>query len=172
MSQLQISPPVDAQIVFIGCDHKFQPRRPARGCESQNRELETVIREVISECQIRFIGEEADEGQETLAQWIAGEAGIQYLNIDIPSSIKAAIKHRPPAEHCELEGRQIDLTKTDPYSKAWNLVREYHMAKSVLDVLQPAKMPVLLIVGAGHVEPMIDLFQRYKLIVCPMRCIT
>jgi hypothetical protein len=71
------------------------------------------------------------------------------------------IHHQPESKFNDETGEIEDLLVKDPYAKAWNLVREFHIFRSALDVLDEFPEPSVLVVGLLHLDPLAALFPSW-----------
>jgi hypothetical protein len=93
----------------------------------------------------------------TTAQELAESYRLRYRNVDIDLDCKNRIKYRPSSEFSEQKQTHENLLTSDPYAKAWSLVREYHIYATLVDDLRQFGESSLLIVGSLHADPIIRL---------------
>ena len=158
-------PLTEVPLILVGCNHELQIEKPGSCYEPAQEAFRKRLDELIEHYSVKFIGEEADPSAESIAQAIARERKLRYLNIDIPKNCKADIKHVLPKKFNDSTNEWEDQLETNRYAKAWNLVREYHMYKVVK--VQLTDEPSLLIVGKLHIKPLMELgfagFKTYDL---------
>jgi hypothetical protein len=152
-------------LIVLGCFHEVQSVIGGATYNADRQRFRELLRSVVSQSQIKFIGEEAtffkklQPPMETFAETLAAELKLGYRNIDVSLECKRTIYHRPPRQYNDITGEVEDLLASDKYAFAWNLVREYHMFKVALKEIQQFPAPSLLIVGRLHVEPIAALWQ-------------
>jgi hypothetical protein len=147
-------------LFLIGCCHQAQINADSIYRDAQ-QELRRCLTELIDQHGVRFIGEEATQRQETIGQTIADSRGLRYLNIDIPLEAQKEIHHQPESKFNDETGEIEDLLVKDPYAKAWNLAREFHMFLTALDVLERFPEPSILVVGLLHLDGLGALFPSW-----------
>jgi hypothetical protein len=147
-------------VVVLGCYHEAQFVDPLPGYEWDQQRFQELIGSVVDENEIGFIGEEAKQGERSIAEEIAAGRGIRYANIDIPLVVQRKIHNQPPKVLNEENLEWESLLKSDKYAKAWSLVREFHMYQCFLEALAPNE-PALLICGRLHVLGLVELMTKH-----------
>jgi len=145
------------KLVILGCYHEIQRAAVVPQYEADQQFLRSLIPELIEQHNIQFIGEETKQGQESIAAEIATRRGIRYVNIDIPLDVQHQIKTRPSTIYNEDKRVVESIVHSDKYSKAWNLVREYHMYRTFMEQLGCDECS-LLVCGRLHVTGFLNLF--------------
>jgi hypothetical protein len=162
-----VVPPTLIPVVVVGCIHQAQLPETGSAYSSAQRQFRDLLQSLIVKQDIRFIGEEATFLEEatsqkvTIARQLADHHELRYRNIDIGFNCKKEIRHRLPKEFNDETQEIEDLLVSDPYAKAWNLVREYHMYATALEELQHYPEPSVLIVGALHAAPLTTLLPSW-----------
>ena len=162
--------------IIVGCAHEVQGAKPHPTTEDEQQQFRQLITELIRRHGIRFIGEEFKQGGEaekaggSIAQEVAAAHGVTYEPIDIPLPIQEGIKRRSTFDFDPATGGK-DVTYSNEYCVAWNLVREYHMFQSFQDAqitLDPGAKPALLICGRWHLPRVQKLLVERRWLVIPI----
>ena len=138
------------QVVLLGCFHQAQlPPISNTLWDDHRRAFAEVLAELLTTFRIQFIGEEAEQGAPSGAAKMAASRHIGYHNLDIPLTVQQGIRVHPPYGFDEETGEITKFEGNNQYVDAWNIVREYHMYQTFLDVYDGCS-PSLLICGTAH----------------------
>jgi len=119
------------RVIIIGLNHQIQPQ-PIRsiGAELQQVEGEQkqrfaeMMREIIQQEQVDFVGEEGERYVPLIAEGVARQAGRQHKNVDMPL---------PERHHRGIPDDYLDPNRgySPQLIDNWNGMREDHMVEGV-----------------------------------------
>jgi|SRR5579871_388589 len=146
-------------LVLLGCSHEAQPLEVKPGWEDAQSTYSKLLRDLVRDCAIKAVAEEATQRKCTVAQSVARESECVYRNLDIDLDTQSRIETAPQMEVDEMAGAWVPHEHYE-YWRAWTLVREYHMFKKYLE-FNPANLPAVLICGKLHLAGLKSLFKGW-----------
>lgn len=146
-------------LVLLGCCHEVQPSAAKPGWEARQSTYSKLLRDLVIDCGLKAVAEEATQRECTVAQKVARENACTYCNLDIDLETQSRIRTAPLMMVDDIAGAWVPHEHYQ-YARAWTLVREYHMFKRYLE-FNPKNLPAVLICGRLHLAGLRNLFKGW-----------
>jgi len=148
------------RILIIGLNHQIQPTRIGSSSTSgaleafeqaQKEKFGALLSAKIAEHDVKFVGEEAKHGQETVTQRCCDLERCRYANIEMTPEERLARKIPPDYEEDESMPRSE--------KSRFHLEREEYMFHATMKEAQVADS-IIVVCGSFHTQPLARRFRE------------